>query len=169
MNRITDRQRLVRYAQDAVTILDQSLHICAAGQTYFYRVAAVQLRLLLCDTTRRHEQIHPIALAGQLWPDLRLPALDDEFSQPHALLVDVWLEQKLPQTGLSLRQFIRHVCDQDGGAHVDLRQHTLLPDQFPIALWICNLGKIVKEVLTTRLAAEQPGPYADHFPMPSQQ
>lgn len=166
---ITDRQCLVRYAQDAVAILDQSIDLYAAGQMYFYRVAAVQLRLLLCDTTRRHEQIHLTALARRLWPDLRLPALGDDFSQPHSLLLDVWLEQKLPQTGLTLRQFIRHVCDQDGGAHVDLRQHTLLPDQFPTALWICNLGKIVTAVLTSRLAAEKPDSYADHFPMPSQQ
>jgi hypothetical protein len=154
MNKISDHQRLVHYAKDALVILDQSLQFCDAGQTCFYRVAAVQLRLMLCDTTRRHEQIHLTALAPRLWPDLVLPALDDDISQPHRLLLEDWLEQKLPQTGLSLRQFIRHVCDQDGGAHVDFRQHDPLPNQFPKALWICNLGKIVTVTLTSQLASE---------------
>ena len=61
-----------QYGQDALKILRTSLNLMDQGQPEFYRVAALQLRLLLCDTTRRHGRSVDISLASRLWPDLRL-------------------------------------------------------------------------------------------------
>lgn len=120
--------RLRAYAADALRILERSLGLVAAGETAFYRVAALQLRLLLCDSTRLHNQMIDTALLPRVAPGLRLLALD-----PHGqaldgcLQLDAWLEQELVIGAgrMSVRQLIRRVCDQDGGAHVDVRGEEL--------------------------------------------
>ncbi len=120
-----EQQLYLDYAQAALRILRRSLELARGPEPDFYRVAALQLRLLLCDTTRQHERVVDVALIPRLWPDLLWPALDadGQFSTAlPALPLPAWLEQPFPHVGLTLRQLIRRICDQDGGAHVDLRQ-----------------------------------------------
>lgn len=114
--------RLRAYAADALRILERSLGLVEAGETAFYRVAALQLRLLLCDSTRLHNQIIDTALLPRVVPGLRLPAFDSHGQALGGdLPLDVWLEQELVVGAerMSVRRLIRAVCDQDGGAHVD--------------------------------------------------
>jgi hypothetical protein len=120
-----DRARLLDYAQDSFCILKISLQLATEGQPQFYRVAAVQLRILFCDTTRRHGRLEDLSLVGRLFPSLLLPpisawALPSQVDREKWLDWQSWLQQPTP-AGISVREFIRQVCDQDGGAHVDLR------------------------------------------------
>ena len=133
------RQILLAYARDSLEILRYSLVLVAQGQRPFYRVAALQLRLLLCDTTRRHNQVIDIALLPQLIPNLDLPAISP--GEKRLLLVD-WLAQPIPGQPLSVRQFIRRICDQDGGAHVDFKPEAGL-DGLEAVEWIQKIGEIV--------------------------
>jgi hypothetical protein len=133
------RQTLLAYARDSLEILRHSLQLCEQGQRPFYRVAALQLRLLLCDTTRRHNQVTDIALLPQLIPTLDLPAISPGEKR---LLLDDWLAQPIPGQPLSVRQLIRRVCDQDGGAHVDFKPEAGLNGLDP-AEWIQKIGEIV--------------------------
>ncbi len=130
------------YARQAVGILRTCLELMASGRTEFYRVAAVQLRLLLCDTTRQHSQVVDISLAGRLWPELKLPRLDASGVAGGELARLAWLEQRLEQ-GITVRQLIRRVVDQDGGAHVDLKPNAGLPEALDAAEKIARLGMVV--------------------------
>ncbi len=129
------------YTQDALEILEKALDLYREGRTAFYRVAAVQLRLLLCDTTHRHNQLVDLAL---------LPLVDAEFSLPGIffqglLPLKYWLEQEVPVGGhrLSVRQFIRKMCDQDGGAHVDPRPESMYLYNSDSAEWVVKIGEAV--------------------------
>ncbi len=124
--------RLRAYMSASLNLLEDSLASYREGRLESYRVAAVQLRLLLCDQTRRHERIVDISLARRLWPELRLhplaggaPDWGKLFDrQGERLALEDWLEQMLTSVQgqpVSIRRLIRTVCDQDGGAHVDLR------------------------------------------------
>ena len=133
---------LLAYGRDALNILQLSLQLVQQGRRPFYRVAALQLRLLLCDTTRRHGQVIDIAVLPRLLPNLELPAvIPDE----KPLRLKEWLAQPIPgqadQT-LTVRQLIRRVCDQDGGAHVDYKPEAGLKGLDP-AGWIQIIGEIV--------------------------
>jgi len=149
-----ERHLLKGYAHNAIQILEQSHALYAQGQTYFYRVAAAQLRLLFCDTVRRHGKLIPLALAVRLWPGLQLPGLERNQAEPDRLSVEEWLAQPLPESDVTVKQFIRCVCDQDGGAHVDIRTRGHLPEGFPSAEWIFRLSWIVVAELGSRLAEE---------------
>jgi hypothetical protein len=133
------RQILLAYARDSLEILRLSLQLCRQDRRPFYRVAALQLRLLLCDTTRRHGQVMDIALLPRLIPKLDLPALDPG---GHRLPLEDWLAQPVPGLALTVRQLIRRVCDQDGGAHVDFKPEAGLQGLDP-AQWIQTIGEIV--------------------------
>jgi hypothetical protein len=86
-----------------------------------------------------------IALLPKLYPDLKLPALseDGEFHPPLLPLQD-WLAQTLPGSSLTLRQFIRRVCDTDGGAHVDVRPRAGLVGIPDVPEWIVKIGGAVE-------------------------
>jgi hypothetical protein len=146
---------LYQYAQDALTILKQSIQLYQEGCTVFYRVAALQLRLLLCDTTRRHGKITDIALISQLIPDLTLPPIGPDGKPDHhnpILSIPEWLAQELPTNPpINTRQLIRRVCDQDGGAHVDPKPVAGLSNIDAPETWIIRLGKVVTEALEKRL------------------
>ncbi len=133
------RQVLLAYARDLLEILKHSLLLIRQGQRPFYRVAAVQLRLLLCDTTRRHNLVVDIAVLPQLIPNLDLPAISPGGKR---LLLKDWLAQPIPGQSLSVRQLIRRVCDQDGGAHVDFKPEAGLDGLDPVE-WIQTIGEIV--------------------------
>ena len=121
---------LEQYLLDSLEILRTAIDQYKQGNTPFYRVAALQLRLLLCDTTRRHGKIVDISLLSRILPDLNIPALKSDKSLDqdlHPLTLKNWLEQPIPDTEastLSIRQFIRSLCDQNGGAHVDPKPNT---------------------------------------------
>ena len=154
------------YFRGSLEILETAVNQYRSGRRTFYRVAALQLRLLLCDSTRRHNTTVDISLAPQIVPRLRLPALDSA-GQPKKPDTDLplpdWLGQTLPLTGsegehLSIRTLIRRVCDQDGGAHVDPKPNAgLYADSSPAGLspaeWIVRLSEIV-------LAATKPFDYS---------
>lgn len=148
-----DHPELLSYTRDAALILQQAIRLYHAGQTCFYRVAAVELRLLVCDTTRLHGQLVSLALVKRLWPETRLRALGSQAAGAGLALED-WLEQKLPPGDMTVRQFIRVVCDQDGGAHVDSRRHSTLPEQCPTGEWIIQLSEIVLETVMLLIESE---------------
>ena len=134
------------YARDSLRILGTSLELVKQGRLEFYRVAALQLRLLLCDTTRRHNQVVNISLSKRLWPDLHLHPLNSGGSFDPGLepipLTD-WLAQRLPSPSgevLTLRELIRRVCDQEGGAHVDLKPESSLPGLAEVIDWVSKAG-----------------------------
>ena len=135
-------QTLLAYTRASLEILKRSLQFYKQGQRPFYRVAALQLRLLLCDTTRRHNQVVDIAILPQLILNLDLPAVG---ASGDRLPLKDWLAQPIPgqpdQT-FTVRQLIRRVCDQDGGAHVDFRPETGL-ERLDAAEWILQIGEIV--------------------------
>ena len=136
------RQTLLAYARDSLEILSYSLQLCRQGRRPFYRVAALQLRLLLCDTTRRHDRVVAIAVLPQIIPDLELPEIAPGFRN---LSLKDWLAQPIPgqpDQALTIRQLIRRVCDQDGGAHVDFKPEAGL-ESLDAAEWIQTIGEIV--------------------------
>jgi len=149
--RESQEQRLQGYFSDALQILARSTALAQGEQPFFYRVAALQLRLLLCDTTRRHNRIENIALAARLFPQAGFVAPGPGFRfEPGAAKIPLaaWLEQPLPvQPPLTVRQFIRKVCDLDGGAHVDLRDPAGLPPPDVVQAWVLALARHAYEQL----------------------
>lgn len=121
-----DTSTLSAYLRDSLSILSACRAHRNSPDYPAYRVAAVQLRLLLCDTTRIHNRVVEISLCARLYPDLRLPPPQREI--PGFRLADpplerpAWLKEVVclsDGSRLSLREIIRLVCDRDGGAHVD--------------------------------------------------
>jgi hypothetical protein len=136
------------YARDSLEILRQSLNLYQKGHYEFYRVAALQLRLLLCDTTRRHNQIVNISLLPRLLPDLKLAQIQMQRANAPDLLLPLqdWLSQSLTleiNHPVTIRQVIRLVCDQDGGAHVDLKPDLGLELFDQRAEWIIKIARVV--------------------------
>ena len=146
---------LAQYAQDSLKILDKSIALYQEGNESFYRVAATQLRLLLCDTSCRHGKTVDIALIPVLLPNLLLIPLDDQaHPQLNFAPIDLkhWLDSPAgTDTGLSVRQFIRRVCDIDGGAHVDIKPLAGLPKLGDTHQWIINLSKYISTLLSQAL------------------
>jgi hypothetical protein len=158
-----DRTSALLYAHGAVRILELNLRLYREGQRVCYRVAAAQLRLLLCDTNRIHNRLVEISLVPRLFPDLALGhravvAPDGETGLPrlafHAaaapLPLQAWLAQPLPAPWgkpVSLRELIRTVCEQDGGAHVDQRSLDDLRSWKERGEHIATLGEYILSVL----------------------
>ena len=151
-----------RYLQEAAGILRTSLELGRGRQPAFYRVVAAQLRLLLCDTTRRHDRMEDIALVPRLAPGWGLhPLAGRQFdTSQERLSLNDWLAQPLPlamdQTGLTIRQLIRQVCDRDGGAHVDLKAWTA-EENDSHQEWVLLIGEYVlgeSELLLTEMGSQ---------------
>jgi hypothetical protein len=102
-----------------MTLMSELVSQYKAGKLLFYRPVAVLLRMLCCDTTRRHGQVLSIALIPQIFPDLLFPALE----QPDTVIpLETWLKQEVGQkkTGsIPLQELIRLVVDRGAGAHYD--------------------------------------------------
>ena len=131
-------EQLEAHAHAAVDILRKSIQLQQTGGAEFYRVAAVQLRILLCDTTRRHNRVEDISLLPRLIGDFQLRS---PTSQEHIPLRD-WLASPLPlHPPLTVRELLRRACDQEGGAHVDPHPETPPPPEG--AEWIVRLGEIL--------------------------
>ena len=143
----------INYGRDSWLILIASLELIEQGHPEFYRVAALQLRLLLCDTTRRHNRRVDISLAKHLWPDLQLYPINPQGQFDRELApfsLEKWLAQPLPGVAgqsITLQDLIRRVCDQDGGAHVDYRPEAGLEGVTDVSGWICKIGAEVARVI----------------------
>lgn len=147
------QKMMLEYVRGSIQILRRCIELYDQGERVFYRVMAVELRLLLCDTTRRHDRIYDLSLAPRLFPRLELLPLNDrhEFDRSGARLpLKTWLEQSIsvnPTTTQTLRQLVREVCDQDGGAHVDQRAaRAFLPENGPPE-WVRKIAGVVVEEL----------------------
>ena len=145
------------YTRDSINILEGSLKMIHSGNVAFYKVVAVELRTLLCDTTRRHNKIINISLAVRLAPNLTLHPFGQNCSFDQSLPrmpLDEWLQQAIP-TGLTpsitIRDLIRKVCDQQGGAHVDPKPDFQLPDGLDAEAWITTIGSYVAPELKAAL------------------
>lgn len=146
---------LFQYTQDALSILTHSLRLVKEGEPSFYRVAAVQLRILLCDTTFRHDRQEEISVLPILFPELCFHPLDssgkpDEHIGPIPL--QQWLE--LPaykDSPLTLRQMIRRICDVDGGAHVEVKPLAGVPEGVDACIWISGIAEEIIPVLAEKL------------------
>jgi hypothetical protein len=149
---------LAQYTVDALNILDHSISLYAEGHESFYRVAAAQLRILLCDSNFRHGKSEDISVIPVLLPDLKLQPVDSN-GQPQlsASPVDLqtWLD--LPshiEEELTVRQLIRRICDVDGGAHVDIKPLAGLPIHGNTHQWIINLARYLSPLLSAALPEE---------------
>jgi hypothetical protein len=145
------------YALDALDILKESNQLACGEHTGFYRVAAAQLRLLLCDTTRQHGKIVDISLLPRLLPKLSLPPVDyhaDMVFRADEIPLADWLKQKVvmdESSEVTIRQLIRQVCDQDGGAHVDYKPESILRRTSNYAQSILSIAEIVITSVETKL------------------
>ncbi len=140
---------LFKYLVDSINILRTSLAHVEEGQPEFYRVIALQLRILLCDTTFRHNKLEDISLVPRVFGNinLRLPDNNGQFSpRSNSFPLDEWLDHPIQnqlKPAISIRQLIRRVCDQDGGAHIDLKTKAELHDIINYQTWINKLGKYI--------------------------
>ena len=164
-----DKSKLIltQYTQDALNILDHSLRLYDEGHKSFYRVAAAQLRILLCDINFRQGKQEDIAVVPILTPDIKLNLLDDHALprlDVEAVDLQTWLDSPAGlKFGLTIRQLIRRVCDIDGGAHVDIKLLAGLPDQENARQWIINIGKYISPLISEALKS-----YESHSPTSSQ-
>jgi hypothetical protein len=146
---------LVEYTRGSLNVIGRSLSEIEKGYPEFYRVIALQLRLLLCDSTRRHNQTVDISLIPQVVPDISFDPLNstNEFDATlPPLSLEDWLAQPLPIKAVSpvtIRTLIRQVCDQDGGAHVDRRAEMLFVPE--ATRWVVKIGRYVLDRLGSEL------------------
>jgi len=153
---------LIPFLRDALEIVRISIDLAWEKHPAFYRVAATQLRLLLCDTTRRHGRIVDISLASRVFPALSLRPLAGESFDLGAPRIPLrsWLDQIIPdkdlQTSMSIRDLIREVCDNDGGAHVDLKGKYGVPRRTAQRDWILRIASLVFAELQLKLRELDP-------------
>jgi hypothetical protein len=124
------KTRLESYLHDALSILGDSIDLAKGRKPTYYRVVALQLRLLLCDTTRAHDREMNISLVPQLYPELTISSEGFREGEPVELPLKEWLE--LPAMvedphHRSIRKLIRQICDLDGGAHVGSTKASATP------------------------------------------
>jgi hypothetical protein len=166
-----DRQSALLYTRAALRILEQNLRLYRQDEPACYRVVAVQLRLLLCDTNRIHDRLVDISLVPRIFPDLALDRIamltpDVETGLPRLVFrekgvplpLQSWLAQPLPAPWgkpVSLRELIRTVCEQDGGAHVDQRSLADLRAWKERGDHIAAIGQYILSVLDPMVAAEE--------------
>lgn len=152
----TEDAFLQRYCLESLEILETAIHLYQQGRRTFYRVAAIQLRLLLCDSTRRHGRSVDISLLPRLLPGLTLPALSQEgLLLEHAPFLPLasWLDQELAEgdKSLSIRLLIRRVCEQDGGAHVDPKPKAGLAGFSRHPEWVIRIAQMLLEQVKPHL------------------
>jgi hypothetical protein len=148
----SSRQILKQYTLDALSILEHSVWLYEQGHHSFYRVAATQLRILLCDTTFRHDHQQDISIIPILVPGLRLHIFSETQSITPEVDLQTWLDSPAGmQTDLSVRQLIRRICDIDGGAHVDIKPLAGLPVNADTRQWIIQISKYLLPILTAAI------------------
>lgn len=158
-----DPDRLNKYFNESLQILQANLTAYRQGCKFCYRVLAVQLRILLCDRKRVHNRWMPNALFNRIDPNLRLHPVTRSFQEDGMYLVDTdlapiplsdWLLDpiQLPSRKIvSLGQGIRWVCDRDGGAHVDpeiLESDDSVKDQVALEALVVRISEYLLSKLT---------------------
>ncbi len=142
------RAVLTQYTRDAINILEQCVRLYEEGHESFYRVAAAQLRILVCDTTFRHDRQVDIAIVPTLLPDLRLHLMSDKTRSQPEVDLQTWLDSPSGlEPEMTIRQLIRRVCDIDGGAHVDVKPLAGLPKDGDTRQWIIDVSKFLLPIL----------------------
>jgi len=142
------RAVLTQYTRDAINILEQCVRLYEEGHESFYRVAAAQLRILVCDTTFRHDRQVDIAIVPTLLPDLRLRPFTISGGSDESVDLQTWLDSPSGfLEAMTIRQLIRRVCDIDGGAHVDVKPLAGLPKDGETRQWIIDVSKFLLPVL----------------------
>lgn len=131
--------------ENALVVLADSLVLIHQGKTQFILVIAGQLRMLLCDTTRIHDNLVDVSLLKRLLPDLRLGALNahEEFeSSAQSMPIQDWLKQtvRLNNKEATILQLIRQVSDERGGVHADY-QKSRNADEITEAAWIKRIAE----------------------------
>jgi len=138
--------QIATYINDSLRIIKRCLQLIEEGELQFYRVIAVQLRMLLCDSTRQHGKVVNISLLPRLLPEIKLHAMDKQghvTSDQPDLPLNEWLAQPLTVHSLktlTIRELVRRICDQDGGAHYDPKPNTRLDDTENNKKWMTQLG-----------------------------
>lgn len=154
---------LEAYLDDTLTILRASLKLAQRGEQVFYRVVALQLRILLCDSARLHNRPLELALLPRLRPHLMLhPLTADGTFDPCAPLIPLqeWLNQVVPLKATrphTIRQLIRQVCDRDGGAHVDVRAPLSPEAQEERVEWILRMGEYLSSLFPEEISEHPRG------------
>ena len=150
------RVDLADYARGSLNLIARSLSEIEKGYPEFYRVIALQLRLLLCDSTRRHNQTVDISLVPQVLPELKFHPLNSIGEFDHDLppmTLEEWLAQPLPikaTSPVTIRTLIRHVCAAILVTHLADQRAAMLfiPEA---ARWVVHIGRYVMERLETGL------------------
>jgi hypothetical protein len=149
-----EREILLDYARDALNILEFSIRMHEAGNRGFYRVAAIQLRLLLCDTAFRHGKHENISMIPKLVPDLRLVPYIAKTPTDARVDLQTWLDGATGlKSPLSIRQLIRRICDIDGGAHVEIKPLAGLPENENTSQWVIDISKYLLPLLSSAISA----------------
>ena len=135
----------LEYSQAIKNILKNSLYLYHRGESVFYRVMAVQLRILLNDTTRRHGRTRDISLLPLVSPDLELPVPAGLSPISDKLPLKDWLnlQIKIDEDSLTIRQLIRRVCHRKSGAHVNPKVNAGIPHSKETQKWIVQLSELV--------------------------
>lgn len=149
------------YIQSSLEIIRCNLAASRAGCLPCYRVLAVELRLLLCDRKREHNQWSDTAPVARLFPQLtwRAPLITNADQPDHLSISDgpelslaEWLESPIYASGgrrLNVRSLIKIICEKDGGAHADPTGIPWPVEETPkVARLICLLAEYVLLNLT---------------------
>ncbi len=155
-------ETLKDYARDALQNLRSNLELYHQGVKPAYRVVAVQLRMLLCDTNRVHDRVVDVSLLPRVASEMRLHPLKQDAKgiifdiDAGTLPLKEWLRQPVPGYEiLTLRELIRTVSEQDGGAHVDLKPESPLWGYEERAEAVVKVGELVIADTCTALRLAQ--------------
>lgn len=144
------------YLKSSLEIIRMNIDAYRAGCLPCYRVLAVELRLLLCDRKREHNQWKDIAPAARLFPHLtwHTPIIANTDRPDHLFIADgpelslaEWLASPIYESGgrrLNIRDLIKIICEKDGGAHADPAGIPWTSEETPvITRLICLLAEYV--------------------------
>jgi len=140
--------QLLKDLVDCTTIITDNILLFDKGKYYSYKVIAVQLRLLLCDISKRSKRNNSLIL--KIFPNIKLHpvsfSLEDAkkrskgrliFFSPSTLTtnskriynifnknaepisLEQWLNQNILDEEITIFKLITSVANRDGGAHVD--------------------------------------------------
>ena len=145
------------YLQESHQILKASIHHIEKGDHHFYRVCALQLRLLLCDTAFRHNRLEDISLINKVSREISFHRLSNNGTfELHIdkVPLEKWLDQVLPgqqKPKITIRHLIRCVCDQDGGAHVDPKPNAGVHSINNYETWIYQISEYIAKELEVHI------------------
>jgi len=179
----------------SLAVISSNVTSYYSGNLHVYRPIAVELRKLLCDTRSGSDN----SLVKRFFPDFRLHPLSgnqsriDKFTvlyipcqikfdgrgggsistlfneEATTLPLDEWLQQKMFDFSMTMRDFIRSVADKEG-AHSDKSYNAvlgktksvILSDDTLAAKTIVVVGRYVVKVLAMRMVNDNIAEIAAH-------